>query len=164
MWGTPHQNFSWPVACYRAVFLCRLWVPGLPILEGAGPVPEEPVPRVGGSFCFSEAAMWQHQGSQGLGLHPGATLWGAGFVGPGSWRSRALSPLGTGLERRPRAHEEAHSALGSVGGSEPRRVQGKCGCSELWGDRYRQDRLWGDHSRNLCSLPIPHVHQVRERT
>lgn len=68
--------------------------------------------------------MWQHQGSQSLGPDPGPAFWGARFVAPSS-RNHTLFPVGTGLERRTRSHEEAPQMLISTGGPECRKAPGK---------------------------------------
>lgn len=83
------------------------------------------------ALLFPEAEMWQHQGSQSLGQDPGADFWGAGLMEPGG-RSHALFPVGTGLERRTHAHEEAPPTPVSTGGPEYRKRQGKS--SALQGD------------------------------
>lgn len=68
--------------------------------------------------------MWQRQSSQSLDPDPGAAFWGAGLVAPSS-RNHTLFPVGTGLERRTRSHEEAPQMLIYTGSPECRKPQGK---------------------------------------
>lgn len=89
-----------------------------------GQAGEEMCPEVTLYFCFSEAEMWQNQGSQRLGQDPGAAFWGAGLVASDG-RSHTLLPVGTGLERRTSSHEETYQTLVSAGGPESRKAQGK---------------------------------------